>query len=189
MGLMAVVSLPRAFVFRVSMDDPHPFPWIRVKLSCAIGQALYPHPQWQRFSALWEAFYPRTGLEEDKLRIIRALEGEMAEFVEVLTRHRPARLKGKSLAQAVASPDRRPGPLAAYWNTWRADPERMRRAPPALAIAVLGQARANGRITPEFESRTLGYLLTWWALRRTLQNSAACAAHPVDIALPARAAN
>jgi hypothetical protein len=45
LGLLAVVSLPRAFVFRVSMDDPHPFPWIRVLLSCALGQALYPHPQ------------------------------------------------------------------------------------------------------------------------------------------------
>ena len=33
LGLMAVVSLPRAFVFRLNMDDPHPMPWIRVKLS------------------------------------------------------------------------------------------------------------------------------------------------------------
>ena len=31
MGLMAVVSLPRVFVFRISLDDPHPFPWIRVQ--------------------------------------------------------------------------------------------------------------------------------------------------------------
>jgi hypothetical protein len=46
LGLMGVVSLPRAFVFRMNMDDPHPIPWVRVKLSCAIGQALYPHPQW-----------------------------------------------------------------------------------------------------------------------------------------------
>jgi len=41
-GLIAVVSLPRAFVFRVAMDDPHPFPWVRVKLSCALGHALFP---------------------------------------------------------------------------------------------------------------------------------------------------
>ena len=38
-GLMAVVSLPRPFVFRLDMEDPHPFPWIRVKLSIAMGHA------------------------------------------------------------------------------------------------------------------------------------------------------
>ena len=46
MGLMGVVSLPRAFVFRIDLADPHPTPWLRVKLSAAMGQALYPHPQW-----------------------------------------------------------------------------------------------------------------------------------------------
>ncbi len=49
-GLMAVVSVPRAFVFRVSLDDPHPFPWIRVKVGCALGQALHPDPQWQQLA-------------------------------------------------------------------------------------------------------------------------------------------
>ena len=36
------------------LDDPHPAPWLRVKLSAAMGDALYPHPQWQRFGAMWE---------------------------------------------------------------------------------------------------------------------------------------
>ena len=61
LGLIGVVSLPRAFVFRLNVDDPHPMPWIRVKLSAAIGDALYPHPQWQRLSATWESFYPPDG--------------------------------------------------------------------------------------------------------------------------------
>jgi hypothetical protein len=43
LGLIAVVSLPRAFVFRIEQQDPHPAPWIRVLLSCAIGETLYPH--------------------------------------------------------------------------------------------------------------------------------------------------
>jgi len=41
LGLMGVVSLPSWFVFRINIDDPHPIPWIRVRLSCAIGAALY----------------------------------------------------------------------------------------------------------------------------------------------------
>jgi hypothetical protein len=35
LGLMSLVSLPRSFVFRSNQDDPHPTPWLRVKLSCA----------------------------------------------------------------------------------------------------------------------------------------------------------
>ena len=43
----------------INMDDPHPFPWIRVRLSTAMGRALYPHPQWARLEELWEPFIPR----------------------------------------------------------------------------------------------------------------------------------
>src|SRR5262245_20128195 len=62
MGLIGVMSLPRVFVFRLNPEDPHPIPWVRVKLSCAIGRALYPHPQWSAVEQLWESFYPRVGL-------------------------------------------------------------------------------------------------------------------------------
>lgn len=51
LGLVGLVSLPRGFALRPSDDNPHPMPWVRVLLSCAIGDRLYPHP---RFSA------PRT---------------------------------------------------------------------------------------------------------------------------------
>jgi hypothetical protein len=37
LGLMGVVSLPKAFVFRLNRNDPHPAPWIRVLLSIRLG--------------------------------------------------------------------------------------------------------------------------------------------------------
>jgi hypothetical protein len=60
LGLIGVVSLPRPFVFRLNFDDPHPIPWIPVKLSCAIGNALYRHPQWQKVADLWKAYYSKA---------------------------------------------------------------------------------------------------------------------------------
>ena len=63
MGLMAVVSLPRAFVFRLDARDPHPTPWIRVKLSSAMGRALYPMQIWDQLIDLWESYYPPSGLD------------------------------------------------------------------------------------------------------------------------------
>ena len=62
MGLIGLVSLPRAFVFRIGVNDPHPFAWIRVQLSCALGDAMYPHPQWRRLARVWSSFYPTRGL-------------------------------------------------------------------------------------------------------------------------------
>ena len=58
-------------------------------------------------------------------------------------------------------------------------PARMRKAPPELVFAVLGQARADGQIGPEEESNTLVNLLTYWTLRSTLDMSAICAAAPL----------
>ena len=96
-----MVSLPRAFVFRLNVDDPHPIPWIRVKLSAAIGDALYPHPQWQRLGAMWESFYPPVGLAPETQALLRALQASMPAFVALLVNHRPQALRGRSLTEVM----------------------------------------------------------------------------------------
>jgi len=184
LGLIAVVSLPRAFVFRVGLDDPHPFPWIRVKLSCAMGKALYPHPQWDRLAGLWESFYPRAGLDVERRKLLALLEATIPRFVGVLIGHRPKSLRGKSLGEILAAADRQPARLAAVYRTWRVAPRRLRSVPPTLVFAAIGQAKADGRITPEEESRLLADLLTYWAMRSTLNTSEICAARPREPARP-----
>lgn len=174
MGLIGVVSLPRAFVFRFDAEDPHPIPWMRVKLSCAMGAALYPHPQWQRLAEAWEQFYPREGLDQERRKLLAMLEATMPSFVALLVNHRPKSLRGNSLKEVVASADRQPARLAALHQFWRASPEKMRAASPTLAFAVIGQARVDGRITPEAENRVLSDLLTHWAAHGALNVSAAC---------------
>ena len=178
LGLIGVVSLPRAFVFRINLDDPHPFPWIRVKLSCAIGHALYPHPQWGRTARLWEGFYPKEGLDSARRGVLARLEASIGDFVRLLVNHRPKALKGRSLIEAMEVEKREPARLANYFERWRASPREMYRAPPSLVFAVIGQARASGKMTPEAESRVLARLLTHWALRTTLDTSAICASLP-----------
>jgi hypothetical protein len=178
LGLMGVVSLPKAFVFRISTHDPHPFPWIRVKLSAAMGRALYPHPQWEHLTNLWDAYYPARDLDEPRQQLIRTLEATIPEFVQLLIRHRPPSLRGAALGDAMDVGSRTPDKLAAYFEQWRTTPGKLRETPPSLVFAVLGQARANGRMTPERESRLVSELLTDWALRRALDASEVCAAAP-----------
>jgi hypothetical protein len=179
LGLIGVVSLPRAFVFRLNANDPHPFAWIRVMLSCAFGDALYPNPQWRQLAAVWESFYPARDLRSDLSAALAGLQSTMPELVRMILRHRPAALRGQALGEVVRMPGRTPGRLLAHYRRWAVNPEGLRRAPPTLAFAVLGQARASGLLTPEKENRLLGNLITYWALCSTLDVNAAMARLPV----------
>jgi hypothetical protein len=175
LGLMGVVSLPRVFVMRIDVNDPHPAPWIRVRLSCAFGHALYPDPQWAAIGQIWESFYPLEGLETQHRRIFALLEGSIPAFVNLLMMHRPPKLRGKSLREALQVEVRQPARLRDLFRGWQRSRSSMYAAAPSLAFAVIGQARADGAITPEQESSTISSLLTHWALRSSLDASAICA--------------
>lgn len=178
-GLMSVCSLPRAFVFRINADDPHPAPWVRVRLGCVIGQALYPDPQWARLARLWASYYPLTDdLRPQQRAVIAALEETMPALVQLLLAFRAPALHGDSLGEAMRVDERQPPRLRALFRDWRAPWSRMRAAPPSLVFAILGQARADGTLTPEDESRMLADLLTYWALRGTLESAEFAATRP-----------
>lgn len=185
LGLIAVVSLPRAFVFRMNVNDPHPMPWIRVKLSAAIGEALYPHPQWRQLSATWESFYPRHDMTPQTNAVLDALQESMPAFVALLINHRPKSLRGRSLREVLETAQRQPARLSALYRDWHANPPEMYRTTPSLVFAVIGQARSDGKISPEDESTLLCKLLTFWALRATVNMSEICAASSTA---PSRAA-
>jgi hypothetical protein len=170
-GLMTIVSLPRAFVFRLQPEDPHPVPWMRVRLSCAMGHALYPDPQWHRLAALWDSLYPAAGVPEGSRALLTSLERTLPAFVRLLLAHRPSSFGGRALVEGLRSGDREPAALRARFGSWRDRFRVMRAEAPALVFAVLGQARIDGAITPERESRLLGDLLTYWALRQALQTT------------------
>lgn len=177
LGLIGVVSLPRAFVFRLNADDPHPVPWIRVKLSCAMGRSVYPHPQWERLERLWESYYPAAGLAPPQLQVLAQLQDSMPALVGLLVQHRPPSLRGRSLLDVMDAGARQPRRLQLLFRFWNRNPARMYRAAPSLVFAVLGQARADGTLAPEAEAALLERLLTHWALRTTLDTSAVCGAH------------
>jgi hypothetical protein len=178
LGLIGVVSLPRPFVFRINVDDPHPAPWIRVKLSCALGDGLYPHPQWKRIADLWESYYPLADLDGERKKLLAQLQQTLAEFVTIMIDHRPQALRGRSLREAMKVEERTPARLAALFSAWNKAPPQMYRASPSLVFAVLGQAKADGGLSPKDESDLLAKLLTFWAMRSTLDASAYCAAIP-----------
>lgn len=169
LGLIGVVSLPRWAVYRVSAAGPHPAPWIRVKISCALGEALYPHPQWPRLAAHWEQLYPRRLADPRTARVLGDQEATLAAFVQLLLGQRPPALRGRSVGELTHLVSREPASLLARFGGWQHQPASLWSTPPTLAFAVLGQAKAAGRLSTQRESHLVGRLLTRWALERTLR--------------------
>ncbi len=173
LGLMAVVSLPTAFVFRLSWNDPHPIPWIRVKLSCAMGDALYPHPQWRQLSAVWGALYPIESVDPGRRALMTLIEETLPALVTLLVNHRPPALRGKSLQEVLAAPDRHPKSLAQLAANGTTVSDLMKHRP-TLAFAVLGQSRVDGGWGAESEGNTVARLLRVWALGGALSPKRRC---------------
>jgi hypothetical protein len=175
LGLLGVVSLPSYFVFRINVDDPHPAPWMRVVLSCNLGHALYPHPQWERLARSWNDFYPLASANADARGACLALLASMPEFVTLLLTHRPRSLRGDTLRDVLRMPGNEPERLLGLLDDWRARPERLTGASPVTVFAVLGQARLAGRIGARPEADLLTRLITRWALRSTQDLNELCA--------------
>lgn len=172
LGLMAVVSLPQVFVFRPSGNDPHPPPAVRVLISCAMGNALYPHHQWRSLASTWSALYPPQSLPSDHRRWFDDIAAGIPDFVAALMNHRPTSMAGRSLGEVVRDPQRTPDRLLATFGSWGTHTARAAATAPSLAFAAVGQARTARRITPEAESRLLRSLLRDWALRSSLSVAA-----------------
>jgi hypothetical protein len=164
LGLIGVLSLPRPFVFRALNGDPHPFPWIRAAIGCALGGRLYPDAQWRGVLGLWQRLYPLDGLDAARRGWIDGLMAALPEFAERLVEHRPPALHGRSVAEALASAERHPERLRAACCRPPALAARIRDAPPTLAFALLGQARLEGELAPEEEGALAAGLLEKWAV-------------------------
>ena len=77
-------------------------------------------------------------------------------------------MRGASLAEALRVQDRSPERLRALWAAWGRTPLLAPSTAPSLALAVLGQARADGVLPSEREGNDTARLLTAWALRAAL---------------------
>src|SRR4029079_2039700 len=118
LGVIAGGSLATWAVFRIAVDDPHPVPWIRVRLSAAVGAALYPSPQWAALAAIWLAMYPLDRRSAAERATLAALEATLPRLAALLVDHRPPALGGRSLREVMPVEARRPPRLLAAWRSW-----------------------------------------------------------------------
>lgn len=158
-GLLAVVTLPQPFVFRVNEDDVHPAPWVRTLLSAALGERLFPDPQWRVLVETWRRLYPVERAAPRARRALATWAAELPYVADALTELRFPSL-GATLFQHMGAVMRSPARLRALFSNGLDD------TIPSLAIAALGQARADGAVSAEAEARAMDEMLRRWALQR-----------------------
>jgi len=166
LGLMSVVTLPKYFQFRLDLEDPHPAPYVRVWVSCAFGEKMFPHNQWKNLWKLWQTFYPIHELKEDKRALLQEIEEEMDAFVSLVLKHTNKQLKGKTICDLFPVKDRQPARLQHLFQQWKSYPALLQQATPTLVFAVLGQAKSDKQIDAKQESRLLSQQLRNWAFLR-----------------------
>ena len=161
-GLIDVVSLPAPFVFRVSPTDPHPAPWIRVRLSARMGERLHPDPAWSELSDAWAERYPPSGLRRSHARLVRDLDAMTDDVAALMAAHRSTRLGRHTLAGIVPAGRRRPSAMRSVL-AGAATPADLARLRPTLALAALGAAPATSDAAVD---RSVEHLLGRWATAR-----------------------
>lgn len=162
LGLMNVVSLPRVFVFRANLDDPHPTPWIRVLLSGEIGRQLYPHAHWDRLLDMWRASYPpRRDIAHAPA--IATLAAHVPAFVRWMLQQRLV-LNAKPLVRFMADEQLAAERLESHIERWFRERDYLYRLRPCQAFAVVGYCRVSRGRAPMSEIPLFSSLLTRWAL-------------------------
>jgi hypothetical protein len=179
-GLINVVSLPAYFVFRFQPGAVHPFPWIRVQISLAVGRLLFPHPQWAALQQQWEQLYPLSLAPADTQALLGKLMAMLPAFAQRLVNHRPLALAGATLGSIFPVAQRQPPQLGQLFQAWRQRPEAIGLPPPTLVFAVLGQARYEGTLHPTDEFNWLSRWLIRWAQARAESRGA----EPAPVAQP-----
>jgi len=157
---MNVVSLPRVFVFRPNLDDPHPTPWVRVLLSVEMGRQLYPSAQWDRLLELWRATYP---LRTDE-RVSAVLAAHAPTLIRRLLEQPVARAHGEPLSRWLSDPTLLPEHLEQHVEHWFRKPDYLAELRPCQAFAVAGYCRLSRGGAPVPEISLFSTLLVRWAL-------------------------
>lgn len=164
-GLIEVVSLPSPFVFRVSMTDPHPAPWIRVRLSARIGARLHPDPAWNRITAEWETRYPPYVLAPSHRNVIDVLDALIDEVATALAEHSNPALDGQTLADLVPAGDRRPSHMRVLARTASDTAKPLGQLRPTEALAAIGALAAEGATGVGLDERVDRLLADWARIR------------------------
>jgi hypothetical protein len=118
--------------------------------------------------ARWKSYYPIAEQPRETRDFLGSLEMGLQDFAPRLLNHRLPGSKAL-LAEIFPLRERQPTILRKCAQRWLKQPRLMHAVSPGLALAVIGQARADGVLNPEAEANHLETLLAHWAHKQGVQ--------------------
>ncbi len=163
LGLMGVFCLPSHYIFRLTPKDPHPMPYLRVKISCAVGNRIYPHKQWNELMLTWEKTYPLSLTSNENRALIKQIETKIPDMIEHLVSIKHTRLGNKTLMD-LKNNENAPENLRAMFRDFKSDKINLFNISPVTFFAVIGQAKYDKTISPLQEGEIINNALKKWSL-------------------------
>jgi hypothetical protein len=102
-------------------------------------------------------------LEIKKNILVNKIKSKTKKFAQIIMRHKPEIMKGRMLYEIFPVKQRNPNELQKLFLIWQTNPELINTASPSLVFAVIGQAKSDGKISSESESKLLTKHLNRWA--------------------------
>ncbi|AFV00123.1 hypothetical protein [Simiduia agarivorans] len=160
-GLISVMSLPKPFVLKMTgLDDPHPWPWLRVMLSCRLGYALFGSDHFKRLEQHWLRVYPLDDATAISRKNAEQLLAAMPWFIEQL---QTLQVNGQPWLSLFDTGQVNPVRLRAPLQQFLRYPRIIRHWRPTRVFALLGLARLENAVSAEREAMLLDQALNYWA--------------------------
>lgn len=96
-GIKEILSLPPNLVFKVSLNDPHPPPLLRILISIAFCKKIWGNGIWDIWEKEWYALYPLEKASKENRKILSNSIRYLGLLANVLFETKFATLNGKTI--------------------------------------------------------------------------------------------
>lgn len=168
--LREILALPAEHAFRLSMQVPHPPPYLRVLLGFQLCRDVWGEGPWEEWEAHWLTNYPRSDCPPTTRDIFDAARAALPQVSRVMLHARFKALGGRKLPDLFDLPALAPSALARHARDLVAGRAWSPRAAICTQLAVFRYARERGGAREEAIDRQMKSWLYGLAGRRSRSN-------------------
>jgi len=168
--LREILALPAEHVFRLSMQVPHPPPYLRALLGFQLCRDCWGSGPWDGWEAQWLANYPREECPPTTRDLFDAARAALPQVSHILLGARYKTIGGRRLAQLFDLDALAPVSLMRHAKDFAAGRAVSARLPACAHLAVFRLARERGLVGEDALDRQMRLWLYGLAGRRAIVN-------------------
>jgi hypothetical protein len=168
--LREILALPAEHAFRLSMQVPHPPPYLRVLLGFQLCRDAWGEGPWDAWETQWLAHYPRTDCPPTSRDLFDAARAALPQVSRILLGARYKALGRRKLPELFDLPALAPTALARHARDLIAGRTLSPRVATCTRLAVFRYARERGGAREDSIDRQMKTWLYGLASRRSRNN-------------------